>query len=805
MKKVFLLAFFCLLNWGEVFPQCSKTSPSELSPEFLYRYWQIRERFDKHFIKTDLDEDGNLLSDGIGTWDNANNSYTKAGYSLPAVQLKLATRDPVVGTNVHSPEDFGTILNIEGEVGTPNVMVFGADVTYTTGMYIAMLVSEYELLRRNNLNIEKQKTLNELFLALQAVRRLDMTANRLANKLCTSCEGGGISSPDFSGYSGFLIRDDIPGGFHNEIDDDEGPDHWRVGGIKSQFGTEDFQTSILCNFRDEEYKNRIAGQDQIVSLLFGLSFVKKFIPENTVISYNNTNYDLLSMAQNIAFGMVNRINGNGLRRIMYPACQGEDEGPALTNQHGGDVITSFHGMKKVLDFIMPGNPISAENNALDFLAWQGAIYDNVIGPGITATNDNTRMFIELMTSGDTNYGFYSKLKAKRSGGLNLMQHFAWGILHDNEISTGDKNDMRSILCRNGCDGPCHKTTYIGPDFDCSNLRENGWSSGERWKHSYEVIWTGPLHGGMKTSGYDYMLGYNLYHLIATPNEPYFNPRKLVEQDVHEDVVDHIVGSDYICFGTIEDFILPDIPNLSYENITWRVSDNLNISNNSDPTSDEIGVYHTFGDQEGDAWIRVSFNKGPCEYFWQKNIWIGDPSFPVVTTDVNACGFLVELSVPPGGVQDFDWTINGPDEYVYVSSNEHNIIIHAITDQESLGPIDYSITVENPCNRFTTSGTVTIPACDSGEFPDIPIFPFISPNPAHNQIFIELQNASTSTFSEGGPITYYLIDQYSDVKKSIVTSNIIEQMDVSGIPNGIYYILAQNSMHNAVSSPFVIQH
>ena len=154
-RKLFVLLLLAFVSWNKGHSQC----PYETN-NFLEKYWASRENFRNNFIANPIDEQtGDLLSDGIGIWDCDRNMYSMAGVGIPANFIKMTHLTIPTGDNW-------------------NTVQYG-DATYGLGRYIAMFSTEYELLSQNGQDQAKKRTLNELFLALQAYRRLDMTANRI--------------------------------------------------------------------------------------------------------------------------------------------------------------------------------------------------------------------------------------------------------------------------------------------------------------------------------------------------------------------------------------------------------------------------------------------------------------------------------------------------------------------------------------------------------------------------------------------------------------------------------------------------
>ncbi|MCU0560445.1 MAG: hypothetical protein MUD16_09665 [Desulfobacterales bacterium] len=266
----------------------------------LQRYWSSRHSLREHFVRNAMDAEGNLTGDGIGTWDDQKRRYSYAGYGLPMAQLVMT----------HTPP---------GGNGRPNYFRNG-DMPLNLGRSIALLATEYELLGRSGQLQAQKRSLNELFLALQAYRRLDMTANRLWRIRLDACGGPCNWQPDLSGASGWFIRDDIPGDFHERFPADQ-PDHWQVGATQSDY------TGAIDGLACDDFPAPLS-QDQVIGMLYGLAFVKRFIPPEARVGINGDTYSILQMAGDIAYGMVNRIRqAEGLQvfgnRFLTDLCGGQ--------------------------------------------------------------------------------------------------------------------------------------------------------------------------------------------------------------------------------------------------------------------------------------------------------------------------------------------------------------------------------------------------------------------------------------------------------------------------------------------------
>lgn len=245
------ILFFTIILLGSFINKTLSQCTNENGyPENMFKYWQVRENFDKYFIHTDMDENGNLTGDGIGTWDDEKMRYTKAGFSIPALTLVLTDKAHESTALIDLQKGF---CNNSATPGKRNYLGYGNEMI-AWGNYVAMLATEYELLRRNDQ--ETTKIVNEIFLALQAYKRVDMTANRLADISCKECDvfhgmsGQHFNMSDYSGYSGFIMRGDVPSDFHENFDYEDSEEDWEVGGISSQLTCN--EDDLPCSFRDIE-------------------------------------------------------------------------------------------------------------------------------------------------------------------------------------------------------------------------------------------------------------------------------------------------------------------------------------------------------------------------------------------------------------------------------------------------------------------------------------------------------------------------------------------------------------------------
>jgi hypothetical protein len=250
-EKILKFCFLLLLGLGNatIFAQCEISEA-----EMFQKYWQYKENFNKHFIVYDRDPSG-CVNDGIGfiapTDGSLSCQFDKQGFGLPASALMIAPNgsgvpgfpsnprfsdgEDLEQESLHDPDCGGDISWGNGSSGDPNHKFnwidFGSETLTQLGWNFVTLATEYELLRRSSQLLEQKKVLEEIFLGIQAVRRLDMQAQCMISQMyddraktgghlvCdepyrTRCHSNYDSDvpfdcnyvPDFSGYNGFLLE-----------------------------------------------------------------------------------------------------------------------------------------------------------------------------------------------------------------------------------------------------------------------------------------------------------------------------------------------------------------------------------------------------------------------------------------------------------------------------------------------------------------------------------------------------------------------------------------------------------------------
>lgn len=203
------------------------------------------------------------------------------------------------------------------------------DATSYLGYYIAILATEFKLLDYNGQDTRKIK--HELFCALNAVNRLDYIAETFFN------------AP--ANLNGYFVRDDISENFLNQNQNYEHFNYYNFGSLSANNSdSRGFMSDVMAGANTLESNmtlwntftltasggtNNISpgnpisemSQDQAISLLYGLTFVRKFLTisetdNGAIFSYGSGETSLWKEAGNIADRIVKHIreskhiNGN---------------------------------------------------------------------------------------------------------------------------------------------------------------------------------------------------------------------------------------------------------------------------------------------------------------------------------------------------------------------------------------------------------------------------------------------------------------------------------------------------------------
>jgi hypothetical protein len=180
------------------------------------------------------------------------------------------------------------------------------DATITIGYYWIVLASEYKLLVESGQGV--QPTLNELYYAMKAFNRLDMTAeDYLAGNL--------QANPDPEDLNGFFIRDDVRHEITNNFENDPPipngpiqPDPGNPNQMRSDFeGWINYDSGGMGDEvqTTEPQLGSSESLDHLTTILLGLDFIQRFIPDETIVQ--PTIDDLPMNIRQEALDMIQRI------------------------------------------------------------------------------------------------------------------------------------------------------------------------------------------------------------------------------------------------------------------------------------------------------------------------------------------------------------------------------------------------------------------------------------------------------------------------------------------------------------------
>jgi hypothetical protein len=689
LRSTSLIIFFLLLL---NFKSLSQTIRVDEWPEnctldhasLTAKYHQYKERLYKHFMVMDRDPSG-CIHNGIGQDPVDPCKFTVSAFSLPASSIHIAPSgawgygdrlegeefdgafyDPNCGrteANILANSD-ATSWETSATTGTQNYLDVGSETPTQLGWYWVMLSTEYELLGRNNQYKEQQKTLEDLFLSLQAYRRLDMKAQCIVSNMYNSRDDGEIicSStytndvaharnfdtdytsdedcnflPDLSGYSGFAIREDATQVLEPILNDPT-EDQYNIDMVSSAYAfslsppcTNDIDGAPVDQFCWLGRESSFLSQDQITGLLYGLRFIKKYIPQNATVTLcgNEGTFKVLEIAQKISNGLVSHVWSDPGLAITIPGTFNCTKKPIhLPESAGGQCIFTALGMLETNAEICGGNPSLNTASFSSFFSPSSSIANsayNLLGASTLSINGsytvNTNLLgtvianaagwpTEFVIKDPTGEGFWLQLKSSSRD----LSNFKWRDRYVSAITHYDKeiyllgNDLlypagtpisneidgkeyfKNMLCDAPCGGPCSKqksydpTLSGAPEFDCPNTPN--WQ-GDRWDglgadfdNSNDVV-------NKLSNGLDYMVLYNMYSLMYEQDEPFYNPQN-VDRDGDFPSPDlyvgdeHILGPNNICAsGAYVPYALTpnySSTNASLVNIEWYSSPNISVVN-----------------------------------------------------------------------------------------------------------------------------------------------------------------------------------------------------------------------------------
>ncbi len=246
---------------------------------------------------------------------------------------------------------------------------FNGDQTSVMGEYMAVLATEYQLLKNNGQDVSR--TLEELYYLLKALSRLDETAESFIRNNPNGQPYLNYQSPlnpQSGDLNGFFMRDDVL------------PDFVQNNSLHFNSGKTNNITAISTRsgFANADETRRFESLDQVINLMIGLSFVSKYVNDTyqgKIIEAGESN--MQQMARNFTDRMIMYIKNNNWR-IQDPIT-----GYQFADNEGGFVQPLAYGFAETANkiqgnnnpvFLFLGIPVSSANyhdaiTALSFLVF----------------------------------------------------------------------------------------------------------------------------------------------------------------------------------------------------------------------------------------------------------------------------------------------------------------------------------------------------------------------------------------------------------------------------------------------------
>lgn len=445
------------------------------------------------------------------------------------------------------------------------------DCTTYIGHYLAVLATEARILASNNQTAAYNETIMELHYALEAINRLDFTANSMYPYNGTNAKDGffvrddvpdhfvippNIAQPSFTGDANYkhfnnpLLNESDIFSWHNGFDNGA----W---GMKIETIESDYNFTWVGYDEDEDTyppQAKDMSKDQVFALIFGLAMVDKVFSNSTtdiifpIDGGAPFNYNIGLESEIIAARIMEYIRSR----------DGINENWRIKTPHpynkfvarGSDPVFNKVGVEQsyqqITGFSMPSlsfqtagllNPIWSflwqESQKANFFNSGWTSYVNslalpVLGQvALTATtaaifnkDDNRHQQLYLACVSDAWYvsvlGVPTGVKSTKQGIKNHTEEWDWDslylmywkYLHNKSANIDDATDLAfDQLTVAPAIGP-YKRSY---GYNAGNV---GWAaSGKFWKDKDKQTKTGDGDDGY-WNGLDYMLLHNLYYLTA---------------------------------------------------------------------------------------------------------------------------------------------------------------------------------------------------------------------------------------------------------------------------------------------------
>jgi hypothetical protein len=709
-----------------------------------------------------------------------------------------------------------------------------------------------------------QRTLEEIFLALQAIRRLDMQTQCLIEEMYNTrknnpddakymCEwqytnSGGLNpfgsghvnfdsqvvddcnfKANYSGYNGFFIREDATQQLE-QILHDSTDETYNIDGVGSSFAqaTNEFQ---LCPKVDRfcymAHDQNFISQDQVSNLLFGFSFIKRFIPAGaTVTTCDGTSYNIRAITSSITEALVFNIDDHD-NRIVIPSSGDCCEKPVkISTSAGGHCGASVHGMIQAYEYIT------------------GKKRKSTLGQGIAyrlsadwITRDKLYYYrFTAVTRDVSNLSALGRIRFKNTCFDSNVEIYL--LANDIMFPGGDDitestDFFRDMLCDAPCSGPCSKgegyddptlPPQAFPDFTCPNTpnwlgtRWEAQDGGRPLKNPKDVL-------PEQFNGLDYMALFNMYAIKNNLNVPYYNP-DLPPDSNNAIVNDQIDGPSNLCVGQTGTYALKRLYLNSFplSDISWKSSSNMTVFSPSAESTDA-----KMNSKLDPSFVSVSFGEDRFIPQYYEGATINSTATPyprVIETCTSSNRKEIVSGMPEYTIQDNGFSFCGPRDYTlvvegpdfpnnkykwsfknFIANNSittatgKSVTIQVSTSQYSYGEI--SVEIETICGSVTIKKNVNFMECPSGlggGGADNSILVF--PNPGRDEISMAFTQDNYEIPPNGIPIRIVRANSGQVVRTEHVYSKI-STINTSTLTNGSYNIQATTPEFGILNSSFII--
>jgi hypothetical protein len=372
-----------------------------------------------------------------------------------------------------------------------------ADGTADLGWYMAVLATEYRILKNSNLPVDE--VLRDLQNAMQTYERLDLRAEPFIFE---------NSLPDPScNYNGFFIRDDADYNFFER-------NHKKIfPAYTAPFSGSFFES----DWKEEDHLLGTMSKDQVAYLMLGFSMVKKCLTDA------NYPYDFVQKSMEYTHKIMRRIWVNNW---------------VIRDDFGREVKrgAKFEGMEK--GWAKAGEVITGQSYSTALSADQNwFILKEPISPLDPRTpfdlidHDYVRFQLLLMAavgnSWESTENTGNKIKE-----LGFTHHIEICTLIHNYLHNNNATSYNGILNEYmnsaPCDGPeLHSSARLTTDPRYNGTF--GWRATHKWSRAEDAAYGGGSSG--QFNGLDYLLLFNL-HILNSGSTIYGNMENLIDNKVY---------------------------------------------------------------------------------------------------------------------------------------------------------------------------------------------------------------------------------------------------------------------------------